>query len=139
MKSFVFSGPTKQQQQKNGSATMSTSTGSSSCGGRWQMKTRNSVDDPVPVGTSDPLDVTSSMHMDALSLPQLVKLRKFAYLKLTALLERYSPTAASRGASGRNWGGVHKLIKKIKSPDAKAAKGTCNCHLCVIYSTPLIG
>ncbi len=57
-----------------------------------------------------------ALDMDALSVSQLVKLRKLAYLKLTALIERYSPTAGRGGV--RNWD-VKKLIRKIKSPESK--------------------
>lgn len=102
------------------------------------MKPRESIDeDPLLTNgahfaTAD--GAAASLHMDALSLPQLIKLRKFAYLKLTALLERYSPKTGG-GATGRNWGGgVHKLIKKIKSPDAKAGKGRSpffSAHICM--------
>ncbi len=63
--------------------------------------------------------------MDALNVPQLIVVRQFALLRVTALMERYS--RHGRGVSnysGPNWNwGVQKLFKKMKSPENKGLKG----------------
>lgn len=62
----------------------------------------------------------SSVSMDSLSLSQMMTLQKYALLKLTALMEKYSP---SHKTSGWHWG-VQKLFKRMKSADQKLVRGT---------------
>uniref|UniRef100_A0A663MUI6 Rho-GAP domain-containing protein n=1 Tax=Athene cunicularia TaxID=194338 RepID=A0A663MUI6_ATHCN len=55
-----------------------------------------------------------SIHTDGQSAAQLVRTQKLALLKLTALMDRYSPSSKQ----GWNWT-IPKFIKKIKASDYK--------------------
>jgi hypothetical protein len=63
--------------------------------------------------------------MDSMSVPELVHMRKYALLKLTAMMEKHVPSGG-----GQRWQAwkVHKLLRKIKQPhsnsvDMKLIKG----------------
>jgi hypothetical protein len=59
--------------------------------------------------------------IDGLSAPELLTMRKYALLKLTALMERHTGTTI-RSNNG-SWNGVQRLLRKFKNPDNKLLKG----------------
>lgn len=61
----------------------------------------------------------AAQPIDALSVPDLIGLRKLSLLRLTALLERFAPSQRALPGPGpgpTNWTSVNKLFRKIKSP-----------------------
>ncbi|NXP12280.1 RHG07 protein, partial [Thinocorus orbignyianus] len=66
-----------------------------------------------PVDKSMSLE-SLSIQMDSLSAAQLARTQKLALLKLTALMDRYSPSSKQ----GWNWT-IPKFIKKVKASDYK--------------------
>ncbi|XP_023239294.1 rho GTPase-activating protein 7-like isoform X1 [Centruroides sculpturatus] len=67
---------------------------------------------------------SSGLQLNSLSAPQLMVLRKLSLLKLTTLMEKYSPSSRS----GWNWA-VPKFIRKMRTPDYKDK---------VVFGVPLL-
>ncbi|KAG1671525.1 Myotubularin-related protein 13 [Nymphon striatum] len=76
-----------------------------------------SLSRPISAKRSSFDQISGHVSLDSLSAGQMMVLKKLSLLKLTALMERYSPS----NRSGWSWA-MPKFIKRIKSPDYKDKK-----------------
>ncbi|VDM42390.1 unnamed protein product [Toxocara canis] len=75
-------------------------------------------------------DADLSHCIDALSVTEILRLRKLAFLRLSVLLERYggsgmrvdTVTANTNNSNLRNWT-VQKLLKRMRASDVKSTNG----------------
>ncbi|XP_023224842.1 rho GTPase-activating protein 7-like isoform X2 [Centruroides sculpturatus] len=70
--------------------------------------------DPFWNSASESSTINSKISIEVLYAPQLMVLRKLSLLKVTMLMEKYTPSSRT----GWNWA-VPKFIRRIKTPDYK--------------------